>query len=66
MFYKLYSEKKKNLPTLPTVHSKCINYYTLRSDIFLPKCPTRSREMSDKFESTLSKSDYLVGHRGRT
>ena len=23
-------------------------------------------KMSDKFESTLSKSDYLVGHRGRT
>ena len=23
-------------------------------------------QMSDKFESTLSKSDYLVGHRGRT
>ena len=22
-------------------------------------------KMSDKFESTLSKSDYLVGHRGR-
>ena len=24
------------------------------------------RQMSDKFESTLSKSDYLVGHFGRT
>jgi hypothetical protein len=34
-----------------TVHSKCINDHTLRSDIFLPKCPTHSREMSDKFES---------------
>jgi hypothetical protein len=33
-----------------TVHSKCINDHTLRSDIFLPKCPTHSREMSDKFE----------------
>ena len=49
-----------------TVHSKCINDHTLRSDIFLPKCQTHSREMSDKFESTLSKSDYLVGHHGRT
>jgi hypothetical protein len=48
-----------------TVHSKCINYHTLRSDIFLPKCPTHSREMSDKFESTLSSptiwSDIVVG-----
>ena len=59
-----FIQKKKRI-YLPTVHSKCINYHTLRSDIFLPKCPTHSREMSDKFESTLSKSDYLVGHRGR-
>ena len=55
-----------NLFDSNTVHSKCINDHTLRSDIFLPKCPTHSREMSDKFESTLSKSHYLVGHRGRT
>jgi hypothetical protein len=55
-----------NLFDSNTVHSKCINDHTLRSDIFLPKCPTHSREMSDKFESTLSKSDYLVGRRGRT
>ena len=34
---------------------QCINDHTLRSDIFLPKCPTHSREMSDKFESTLCK-----------
>ena len=34
-----------------TVHSKCINAHTLRSDISLPKCSTHSREMSDKFES---------------
>jgi hypothetical protein len=40
-----------------TVHSKCINDHTLRSDIFLPKCPTNLRV------NTL-KSDYLVGHRG--
>jgi hypothetical protein len=26
-----------------TVHSKCINDQTLRSDIFLPKCPTNLR-----------------------
>jgi hypothetical protein len=26
-----------------TVHSKCINDHTLRSDIFLPKCPTNLR-----------------------
>jgi hypothetical protein len=44
-----------------TVHSKCINDHTLRSDIFLPKCPTNVRQI---WESTLSKSDYLVGHRG--
>ena len=45
---------------------QCINDHTLRSDIFLPKCPTHSREMSDKFESQHSvKSDYLVEHRGR-
>ena len=43
-----------------TVHSKCINAHTLRSDIFLLKCLTHSREMPDKFESTLSNSDYLV------
>ena len=43
-----------------TVHSKCIDDHTLRSDIFLPKCPTHSREMSDKFESQHSNSDYLV------
>ena len=43
-----------------TVHTKCINDQTLRSDIFHPKCPTKS----DKFESQLSKSDYLVGHFG--
>ena len=46
-----------------TVHSKCINDQTLRSDIFLPKCPTNVRQI---WESTLSKSDYLVGHFGRT
>ena len=40
-----------------TVHFKCINDHTLRSDIFLPKCPTNLRV------NTL-KSDYLVGHRG--
>ena len=28
---------------LYTVHSKCINNHTLRSDIFLPKCPTNLR-----------------------
>jgi hypothetical protein len=44
-----------------TVHSKCINDHTLRSDIFLPKCPTNVRQI---WESTLSKSDYLVGYRG--
>ena len=49
-----------------TVHSKCINDHTLRSDIFLPKCPTHPREMSDKFESQHSPSltiwsDILVG-----
>ena len=48
---------------LHTVHSKCINNQTLRSDIFLPKCPTNVRQI---WESTLSKSDYLVGHFGRT
>jgi hypothetical protein len=45
-----------------TVHSKCINDHTLRSDIFLPKCPTNVRQI---WESTLPKSDYLVGHFGR-
>ena len=44
-----------------TVHSKCINDQTLRSDIFLPKCPTNVRQI---WESTLSKSDYLVWHFG--
>jgi hypothetical protein len=43
------------------VHSKCINDQTLRSDIFLPKCPTHVRQI---WESTLSKSDYLVRHFG--
>ena len=46
-----------------TIHSKCINDQTLRSDIFLPKCPTNVRQI---WESTRSKSDYLVGHFGRT
>ena len=50
----------------PTVHSKCINVHTLRSDIFLPRCPTHSREMSDRFESQHSLSptiwsDIVVG-----
>ena len=49
-----------------TVHSKCINAHTLRSDISLPKCPTHSREMSDKFESTPSYCEYLVENRGCT
>ena len=49
-----------------TVHSKCINDHTLRSDIFLLKCLTHSREMSDKFESQHSLSptiwsDIVVG-----
>ena len=46
-----------------TVHSKCINDQTLRSDIFHPKCPTNVRQI---WESTLSKSDILVlvGHFG--
>ena len=49
-----------------TVHSKCINDHTLRSDIFLPKCPTHSREISVKFESRHSPSpiiwsDIVVG-----
>ena len=44
-----------------TVHSKCINDQTLRSDIFHPKCPTNIRQI---WESTLSMSDYLVGHFG--
>jgi hypothetical protein len=49
-----------------TVHSKCINAHTLRSDIFFPKCPTHSREMFDKFESQHSLSptiwsDIVVG-----
>ena len=39
-----------------TVHSKWINDQTLRSDIFLPKCPTNLRV------NTL----YLVGYFGRT
>ena len=43
-----------------TVHSKCINDHTLRSDIFLPKCPTHSREMSDKFESQHSLSPTIL------
>jgi hypothetical protein len=41
-----------------TVHSKCINDHTLRSDIFLPKCPTNLRV------NTLSPtiwSDIVVG-----
>ena len=46
---------------VPTVHSMCINDHTLRSYIFLPKCPTNVRQI---WESTLSKSDYLVGHFG--
>ena len=41
-----------------------VQYTPVRSDISLPKCPIHSREMSDKFESTPSNSDYLVGHRG--
>ena len=52
---------KHTVQKICTVHSKCINTHTLRSDISLPKCPTHSREMSDKFEST-----PLVGHRGCT
>jgi hypothetical protein len=36
--------KYTNRPSLTcTVHSKCINDHTLRSDIFLPKCPTNLR-----------------------
>jgi hypothetical protein len=53
-----------------TVHSKCINDQTLRSDIFLPKCSTNVRQI---WESTLSLSPtiwsdilVLVGHFGRT
>ena len=45
---KIYSKTVCSL----TVHSKCINDHTLRSDIFLPKCPTNLRV------------DYLVGHFG--
>jgi hypothetical protein len=41
---------------LNTVHSKCINDQTLRSDIFLPKCPTNVRQIWE--------SDILVGHCG--
>ena len=41
--------------------AKCINDQTLRSDIFYPKCPTNVRQI---WESTLSKSDYLVGQFG--
>ena len=65
---------KQTSPTdkgyVPTVHSKCINAHTLRSDISLPKCPTHSREMSDTFESqhplsiwstSWVHSEYLVG-----
>ena len=56
----------KSLSMKDIVHSKCINDHTLRSDIFLPKCPTHSREMSDKFESQHSPSptiwsDIVVG-----
>ena len=44
---------------LNTVHSKWFNDHTLRSDIFLPKCTTHSREMSDKFESQHSLSPTI-------
>ena len=35
--------KKNATKNEHTVHSKCINDHTLRSDIFLPKCPTNLR-----------------------
>jgi hypothetical protein len=61
--YKYASITKCSHPvssSILTVHSKCINAHTLRSDIFLPKCPTHSREMFEKFESQHSNCDYLV------
>jgi hypothetical protein len=58
-----WTTNSSNQNTVYTVHSKCINDQTLRSDIFLPKCPTNVWQI---WESTLSKSDYLVGHFGRT
>ena len=36
-------EHMRNYSLPCTVHSKCINDHTLRSDIFLPKCPTNLR-----------------------
>jgi hypothetical protein len=64
MFLYMYTSgenlnKILNILNLHTVHSKCINDHTLRSDIFIPKCPTHSREMSDKFESQHSLSPTI-------
>jgi hypothetical protein len=38
-----YNTRQCVLYCYSTVHSKCINDQTLRSDIFLPKCPTNLR-----------------------
>jgi hypothetical protein len=43
---------------IATVHSKCINDHILRSDIFLPKCPTN---LSQHSLSLTIWSDIVVG-----
>jgi hypothetical protein len=48
---------------ISTVHSKYINDHTLRSDIFLPKCPKNVRQIWESTSPTIW-SDYLVGHFG--
>jgi hypothetical protein len=82
MLYPVHSDWVAFKPTMlvvivtdciSTVHCKCINDQTLRSDIFLSKCSTNVRQMSNKFESQHSLSPtiwsdilVLVGHFGRT
>jgi hypothetical protein len=59
-----FIQKKKNLPTYSTLQVYQLSYSQVGH--IPPKMSDSLQRNVDKFESTLSKSDYLVGHRGRT